>query len=149
MPPKRKKSNSFEIYANALIRKKAGNRRDARRQLVEDLEYTTQYVFDKDDGDTLAEALAYAALAEETYQYGLNYLLAVGTKVRLIEQRNGTDTLAIIQRAEIKGDSPVVEYTAVQYLDQVSLQKTHQYTDRTYMAVANGSGYHRSSGALK
>jgi hypothetical protein len=123
---------SFEIYANALIRKKVGeSTATPSGSSLEYLEYASQYVFDKDDGDALAEALAYAALAEETYQYGLNYVLAVGTKVRLIEQRNGTDVLAVIQRAEIKGGSAVVEYTAVQYLDQISLQKTHQYTDRT------------------
>lgn len=124
-----KKIYNFEIKANVLIRKKIGITKASPLGTETDLlEYTSQYIFDSTAADALAQALAFDALAEEQYSFGLNEIIEIGSRVRIIEQRNGTDVEAIIQKTRLSGESPVNEYEAVQFLYEGNLQLNHDYS---------------------
>jgi len=123
-----KKIYNFEIKANVLIRKKIGITKASPLGTETDLlEYTSQYIFDNAAADALAEALAFDALAEEQYSFGLNVIIELGSRVNILEQRNGTDVEAIIQKARLSGKSPVIEYEAIQFLYEGNLQLNHDY----------------------
>lgn len=124
-----KKIYNFEIKANVLIRKKIGTTKASPLGTETDiLEYTSQYIFDDAAASALAQALAFDALAEEQYSFGLNEIIDIGSRVRLIEQRNGTDVEAIIRRVKLSGKSPVNEYEAIQYLFDGNLQLNNDYS---------------------
>jgi hypothetical protein len=123
-----KKIYNFEIKANVLIRKKIGITKASPLGTETDLlEYTSQYIFDNAAADALAEALAFDALAEEQYSFGLNVIIELGSRVNILEQRNETDVEAIIQKARLSGKSPVIEYEAIQFLYEGNLQLNHDY----------------------
>lgn len=107
----------FEIYADALIRKKIatekalplGTEKNAR-------EYASQYIFTKVSAQALATALAEDVHAEEQYYFGSNQLLALGARIKLIEARNGTSVYAVLTRRKRSSSKAVIEYEAIQLL---------------------------------
>jgi len=124
-----KKLYNFEIKANALIRKKVGATKASPLGTEKNLlEYTSQYIFANAAADALAEALAFDALADEQYSFGLNVIIDIGSRVRIIEPRNSTDVEAIIQKVTISGQSPIIDYEAVQFLYEGNLQLNHDYS---------------------
>lgn len=112
----------FEIYADALIRKKIatekalplGTEKNAR-------EYTSQYLFTKEAAQALAIALAEDLYAEEQYTFGCNQVHALGARVKLIEARNGTSVYAVITRRKRAASKAVIEYEAIQLLTAASI----------------------------
>jgi len=112
----------FEIYADALIRKKIGIEKALPLGTEKNpREYASQYIFNKVYAQALAIALAEDVYAEEQYFFGCNQVLALGARVKLLEARNGTSVYAVITRKKRIASKAFFEYEATQLLTAASI----------------------------
>lgn len=117
----------FEIYADALIRKKIGTEKALPLGTEKNVrEYASQYIFTKASAQDLAIALAEDVYAEEQYSFGCNKVIALGARVKLIEARNGTSIYAVITRRKRSSSKAVIEYEAIQLLSVASITTTSE-----------------------
>jgi hypothetical protein len=117
----------FEIYADALIRKKIGTEKALPLGMETNArEYASQYLFDKTSAQALATALAEDLYAEEQYSFGCNQVLGLGSKVKLIEARNGTSVYAVINRRKRSSSKAYIEYEAIQLLTAAGITVTSE-----------------------
>jgi len=117
----------FEIYADALVRKKIGTEKALPLGTETNArEYASQYLFDKTSAQALATALAEDLYAEEQYSFGCNQVLGLGSRVKLIEARNGTSVHAVITRRKRSSAKAYIEYEAIQLLTVAGITVTSQ-----------------------
>lgn len=104
---------TFEIQGKALYRN-AVQKALAPVNATNPREYTSRFIFSALAANELAKALALDAVyGDFEYTFGLNRYVQPGTIVRIVSEKNGIDTEAVIQDCIYEPGRPVYQYVAV------------------------------------